>query len=323
MCGQWGEHGMTKAQSRANTAQEMSLEELKKVIDDVAFFKPNITLFGGEPLLHRHAVDLIDYIKNKDLHCLMITNGSLLNTHGGKLIESGIDELNVSIDGAGQLHDKIRGMAGLYDKISAGLKEIASLKKEKKIKKPLINLQCTINRYNYTFLDQMLDVAKEVQADSITFHHLIFVSRDMIEQQKAFDIRLQCSSTNWEGFVFEPGIQPDVLHRKIKGIKNERNGFPIDFYPNFSLQELREYYENPDYLSQNSAARCVSPWMTSYIFPDGALRPCLNLDYSFGNVKAEPFPQLWNSDSAIRFRSILKEQRLFPACARCTELYRY
>lgn len=323
MCGQWGESGVTKNESIQNIARDMSFEELTRVIDDIVAFRPNITLFGGEPLLYRHAPDLIRYIKNKDLHCLMITNGSMLHKVADKILDTGLDELNVSIDGGRGLHDDIRGMQGLFDKVSTGLKKIAKLKKEKKIKKPLVNLQCTINRDNYTSLEQMIDVAKEVRADSMTFHNLIFVSREMIEYQQAFNARLTCSSANWEGFVCEPAIDPDVLYAKMKAIMNAMNGFPIDFYPHFSLTELREYYKSPSYRPRESSARCVSPWMTAYIFPDGELRPCLNFDYSFGNIRTHPFLQVWNSERAITFRNTLREHRAFPACMRCTELYRY
>ncbi|MFH0827719.1 MAG: hypothetical protein V1919_00965, partial [Candidatus Omnitrophota bacterium] len=51
MCGQWGEGGVTKKQSGEILKQELSLADLKKLIDGIALFKPSITLFGGEPLL--------------------------------------------------------------------------------------------------------------------------------------------------------------------------------------------------------------------------------------------------------------------------------
>lgn len=323
MCGQWGESGVTKDKSSQNIVKDMSIDELKKIIDDISVFKPNITLFGGEPLLHSHAIDVIRYIKNKGMHCLMITNGAMLKNLADELVDSGLDELNVSIDGGRELHDEIRGMPGLFDKTISGLKQIVRTRTEKTIKKPLINLQCTINRYNYNYLEQMIDVAEEIGADSLTFHNLIFISKDMIEKQHAFDQMLSCSSNNWKGFIFEPFIDPDVLYAKIKKITNSPHGFPIDFYPNLSLAELKEYYRNPSYLPKKSSARCISPWIAAYIFPDGELRPCLNFDYSFGNLKENNFSQLWNDKRAVKFRGSLKENRIFPACVRCTELYRY
>ena len=117
---------------------------VETVTNDVSFFKPNITLFGGEPLLHPACMELIRYIKKAKMHCLMITNGSLLEEFAEDIVEAGMDELNLSLDGDRELHNEIRGMPGLFEKIVNGLKKVNRVKKEKEHKKPFINLQCTI-----------------------------------------------------------------------------------------------------------------------------------------------------------------------------------
>ena len=173
------------------------------------------------------------------------------------------------------------------------------------------------------YLEKLLDVANDVQADSLTFHNLIFVSRELLEQQKVYDNRLGCTSGAWEGFLFEPGIEPQALYEKMKNILSGKYRFRVDFYPNFSYPALEEYYKDPHYKLSEYSSRCVSPWMVAYIFPDGEVRPCLNSDYSFGNIKKDKFSKVWNSGQALRFRRLLKENQIFPLCVRCTELYRY
>lgn len=323
MCGQWGESGITKKRSAQHIKEQLSFTELKDIIDDVSRFKPNITLFGGEPLLHPHCIEVMKYIKEKKMHCLMITNGSLLDDVADRIVNAGLDELNVSLDGDGELHDEIRGMPGLFERIMKGLKRVDHIRKEKGKRRPFINLQCTITQYNYRHLEQLIDVANEAQADSLTFHNLIFLGKDIIKRQKEFDRLLDCSSLDWEGFIFEPGIEPEVLYEKIKEIMGGRYRFAVDFYPSFSLKGLKEYYRNPSYFPSEYAARCLSPWMVAYIFPDGQVRPCLNFDYSYGDVRKSKFSKLWNNDRAITFRRTLLENRIFPVCVRCTELYRY
>ncbi len=320
MCGQWGERGVTKRQDGRHIKQDMSIEQLKKIIDDIAAFRPNITLFGGEPLLHKNCIEIIRYINRKGMHCLMITNGSLIEGLAGELVDSGLDELNVSLDGKMSLHDEIRGMQGLYEKIINGLRQVNYFKVKKNRKTPFINLQCTITRYNYHHTGQMTDVAEEAGADSLTFHNLVFIGKELIRKQREFDRLLNCSSESWEGFVFEPCIEPDVLYANIQKMKKSRYGFPVDFYPDFSFEELKKYYQSH---SGECSGRCMSPWMAAYIFPDGDLRPCLNFDYSMGNVMRNDFSGLWNNEKAVRFRRILKKKGIFPVCIRCTELYRY
>jgi len=325
MCGQWGESGITKKGAPGDIKKELALDELKKVIDDVGRFRPNITLFGGEPLLYPHCPDLINYIKKKNMHCLMITNGSMLEKAAREIVEAGLDELNVSLDGGRELHDEIRGMPGLFDKIMNGLREINHFKEEGGKRKPFINLQCTITKYNYRCLEQMLSVAEEAKAESLTFHNLIFLGKELIQKQKEYDRLLNASSHDWEGFIFEPDIDPEILYPKIKSIMADstRHGFNIDFYPNFSYEELKEYYKNPSYRPSGYSAKCLSPWMTAYIFPDGEVRPCLNFDYSYGNIKKDRFIEVWNGAPAIKYRRILKEKNIFPVCVRCTEFFRY
>lgn len=323
MCGQWGESGVTKKMSSQTICEELTLNELKSLIDDIRSFRPNITLFGGEPLLYPDCMDLLRYIKKSNMHSLMISNGSLLIDFAHALVDSGLDELNVSLDGDKNLHDEMRGMPGLFEKITNGLRELGHVKKEKGCKKPLINLQCTITKYNYKHLKQMLAVAGEVGVDSLTYHNLIFLEKDLIKKQKEFDKILGCSSREWEGFISEPEIDPEVLYNEIKDIKNKRYRFAVDFYPNFSLESLKEYYKKPLCQSSEYRDRCLSPWMTAYIFPDGEIRPCLNFSYSYGNIRKNKFVELWNNDLAIRYRNVLKKNKIFPVCVRCTELYRY
>ncbi|MFH1062880.1 MAG: radical SAM protein [Candidatus Omnitrophota bacterium] len=323
MCGQWGESGVTKNKSAGEVKEELDFNMLQDLIDQISYFKPSITLFGGEPLLYPKCIELIRYIKTKKMHVLMITNAAMIKDKAIEIVQAGLDELNVSLDGPKDLHDQIRGMPGLFEKITDGLKEIQSYKKAKGLKFPLINLQCTITKYNYLQLEKMIDVAAEIGADSLTYHNLIFLNQDLIEKQKVYDQQLQCSSDNWQGFVFAPEIDPDRLYAKMQLILNQKHAFSVDFYPNLSKQGLKEYYNNPSYLPKEYPKRCLSPWVCAYVFPDGGIRPCLNSTYAFGNIREDQFKNIWNSEKAVQYRQMLKANQLFATCIRCTELYRY
>ncbi len=323
MCGQWGDEGVTRQNPGDYINGELSYEELSRVVDEVSVFNPGITLFGGEPLLHPDCVRLIGHIKKKGMNCLMITNGYLLAESAQTLVESGLDELNVSLDGGRELHDTIRGMPGLFDKIMRGFHEVSRCKKAMGRSKPLINLQCTITKYNYRRLEDMIAVAGEAHADSLTFHNLIFTDTATLEKQREYDKSLGCSSAAWEGFVCDPGIDPRELYKILRGILKKKYPFNVDVYPNFSHSAFMEYYRNDRYKPADYSCRCLSPWITAYLFPDGTVRPCLNSTYSYGTIRREKFRQIWNSEEAVKYRAFLKAHRIFPACVRCTELYRY
>lgn len=323
MCGQWGESGVTKHKSPGDVQAELDFDVLQNFIDQISYFQPSITLFGGEPLLYPKCLELIKYIKTKKMHVLMITNAAMIKERAIEIVQSGLDELNVSLDGPNDLHDLIRGMPGLFKNITEGLKEIKAYKKTKGLNFPLINLQCTITKYNYLELEKMLEVAQEIGADSLTYHNLIFLNQELIEKQKIYDQQLNCSSDNWQGFVFDSEIDPDKLYVKMQSILNKKYAFSVDFYPNLSQKGLKSYYNNPNYLPDEYPKRCLSPWVCAYVFPDGEIRPCLNSSYSFGNIKEHKFKNIWNSEKAVQYRQSLKQNKIFAACIRCTELYRY
>lgn len=324
MCGQWGSQGVNLKENSCNLTQELSFQQLSSFIKEVAVFKPNITLFGGEPLLYKGGcVKLIKFIKEHDLHCLMITNGSLVQENARDLVLAQLDELNISLDGPAVVHDKIRNQVGLFEKIAAGIESVNYFKQMYHLKKPLVNLQCTINAENYKFIDEMIPIAKQLKVNAITFHNLIFVNPQMLNNQSEWDVKLNANSKAWEGFLFDHGIELQVLEQKIKKIFSLAKGLNVDLYPNFSASALKDYYTQPEKVSGGFHSGCLSAWMATYLFCDGQIRPCLNSSYFFGNIKDAAFSEIWNSASAVKFRRLLKKNEIFPVCPKCTELYRY
>ena len=323
MCGQWGAQGVTRKSVSAGARAELAQKDIISIIDGLSSFKPNITLFGGEPFLHPNCIDAVKHIKDRCMHCLIITNGSLIESMAEDIVKSGLDELNVSLDGGPELHDMIRGTAGLFDRVMRGLNAVNKVKAGSGLKKPYINLQCTITRYNYERLEELIDAGVAARAASLTFHNLIFTDRKTLDMQKGLDRGLGCSSGGWEGFVFEPGIDAGILYDRARKILSRMYDFSVDFYPNLAAAGLREYYGDLSRIPSGYRARCLSPWMAAYIFPDGRVGPCLNSDYSYGNIRRAAFEELWNNDKAVKFRKALKNSGIFPACGRCTELYRY
>jgi cytosylglucuronate decarboxylase len=79
-----------------------------------------VRLTGGEPLVHREVVALVDAIRTAALRSSIITNGWFLERNLEALVAAGLDQVIVSIDGLRDTHDEIRRMAGLYDRATAG-----------------------------------------------------------------------------------------------------------------------------------------------------------------------------------------------------------
>ena len=117
-CGQWGEHGFF---STAN-GNPLTLDEwlyLAKQLEKLPQ-KPDITLWGGEPLCSPFFDELAKALYNMGFRLNIITNGTMIDAHA-EAINKYIDKIYVSIDGLKELHDSIRGK-GVFEKVTENLK---------------------------------------------------------------------------------------------------------------------------------------------------------------------------------------------------------
>jgi MoaA/NifB/PqqE/SkfB family radical SAM enzyme len=73
-------HCYMSAFAGADTSRELSTEECRKVIDDIAVANPNVFLIltGGEPLLRKDIFDLAACSADKGFTVVLGTNGVLL-----------------------------------------------------------------------------------------------------------------------------------------------------------------------------------------------------------------------------------------------------
>jgi MoaA/NifB/PqqE/SkfB family radical SAM enzyme len=74
--------------SRADASQELTTEECRRVIDEIAQVNPNVFLIltGGEPLLRKDLFDIAGYAAEKDFTVVLGTNGLLLRETQARLM---------------------------------------------------------------------------------------------------------------------------------------------------------------------------------------------------------------------------------------------
>ncbi len=325
MCGQWGENGWARSLSPEVSGAELPFDGLMRLLDDVAVWKPAITLFGGEPLLYSRWPDLVAAIKERGMRVNFITNGTLLGPNAGRVVSLGVDELIFSLDGPEEIHDDMRAGKGIFRKAVSAFREVRDIRERSGAKVPRINISTTIFETNYRRLDEVLTVAESIGADTISFHHLIFVSEGMCaENSAAFREHFGLDCVDWTGFARDtlPDIDAGELIRVLRALMDRKSPVAVTVYPNFTDAEIRSYYGAFDFQPVSYADRCISPWTTAYIFPGGDVRPCLDTCFTAGNILREPFTSVWNGPGMREYRRVLRSRGSFPACKRCTELYR-
>ena len=123
-------HCYISAGAGSDGREELSLEEAKAFIDDLADMKIPLLMFtGGEPLVRADLWELAEYAAARGLKTAMSTNGTLITKEiASKIKAVGIEYVGVSLDGAkAETHDAIRNQPGSFKKAVEALKNCVEL----------------------------------------------------------------------------------------------------------------------------------------------------------------------------------------------------
>ena len=126
--------------------------------------------FQGEPYMSKHFFDLIAYARSKKIFVASSTNGHFLDEVSvHQTIQSGLNRLIISLDGADQQSYGDYRQGGDFEKVVAGIRLLVSEKKRLKKRTPEIVLQCLLLRSNEHQLDKIRMLAKELGVDKVDF----------------------------------------------------------------------------------------------------------------------------------------------------------
>lgn len=151
-----------------------------KVIDELGPSLQRIDFFNyGESFIHPKAIEMISYAKSRHPHLYLFTstNGLLLNTDDKlrRLVDSGIDEITFSVDGATQESYVRYRRGGDFNKVLGIMKRLAESKHSSQSETPYINWRYILFRWNDS--DAEMSLARKL-ADEIGIDRLCWEITD-------------------------------------------------------------------------------------------------------------------------------------------------
>lgn len=306
----------------ATKKYEMPLDVCKRIVDEVAWFKPVIRVPWMEPLLYKDLFRAIEYIKGKDLDFSMLTNGLLLKKYAPQLCDLKVDALRVSLDGPEEIHDKSCGIRGAYRHIVDGLKYIAD-QNDKGNCSMQIGLYFTLTDLNYNHLADLvesLDKEGLVGRMSISFFMFNYISERQVKAHNAEHAELsgaRISEASTQYVDIKKIYQNiDSILTQVNNIKEKYPNSKIYFRPDFTPENLQHCLQDEDISLPGS--RCDVLNHTLYINPDGDVKGLPNCILpSIGNIFENPIMDIWNGEAARNMRNTLKKNHLFHGCTRC------
>jgi MoaA/NifB/PqqE/SkfB family radical SAM enzyme len=145
-------------------------DKAKRLIDKVA---PHTLLARfhnwGEPLLNKDVFELIRYASEAGIHTSISSNLSIeVENLAEKIIDSGLDNLHVSIDGLSQKTLEIYRRNADYELVLKNIRDIVRLKRERNSKTPRIELAFLVFRQNEHELELLDEMKQTLGVDAFT-----------------------------------------------------------------------------------------------------------------------------------------------------------
>ena len=164
---------------------KISIERYQSIIDQVKDYAFKVYLYNwGEPFLHPEIFEIISYTASRRIEVHLSSNMNRFSAEmAEKVIDSGLDSLLVSMDGATQeVYERYRRRGNLAQVVE-NLKTLVAAKKRRGSAKPYIYLRVIINKHNENQIDAMRQMADEIGVDAFTIGSL-YIDTTNPEQAK-------------------------------------------------------------------------------------------------------------------------------------------
>lgn len=325
VCGQYGKHGYMNNKENKELLKNLPLDTYKKLVDEVAFYKPLFYLTGGEPFLYPEIMELMKYIKEKGCIATIVTNGVLLEKYAEQIVKDKWDQILVSFDGPKEIHDACRNVKGAYDTAINGLLKLKQARIKYNSKKPFIMTSTTISKVNAPVLEQTFEIGKQIMPDMMVVYLSWFTSEEIGNKQtELFEKELGITPFTWKSYVTRFNKEDaEIFEKKILEIKKKKWPFDYIIIPDIKNKDISKYYLETD--NTFGYNKCAAPFFMVDIMPNGDVVTCRDfIDVKVGNITEEPLLKIWNNEKYKKFRKLLiKNKGLLPQCSRCCGLMGY
>ncbi len=286
-----------------------------------------VYLWGGEPLLHPQFQQIVAFFLDKKATIAVNTNGFLLEKYIEYFCSVPLNTLVVSLDGLGEIHDKIRGNNGLFDRVEKALKNYISLTRRGNFRRSVV-INFTIFPENYLNMQEFCDVIKGWDVDSINFNFPILVNEGLGMEFKEFVFKYFGKNfTSWEGYI--GNYKNEFDYAKFANICNNlinKHGYFLRWSNENILlndENLRLYYENTDVLlpsmrkypclAKNAPCRMLLRGLA--VDATGNIVTCPDFpDTVIGNIEKDKFEDFYD---AQRYNLYGLNEEYRAPCYRC------
>ena len=296
---------------------ELGTDECFRVIDEIAAFAPECVtiLTGGEPLLRRDILEIVQRAAERGLWVVVGTNGVRITENlARRLAEAGARGLSLSLDALDpDRHDHFRKVRGAWRNTVEGAEILG------RTGLPFI-VQTTAGSHNLGELEAIADFAHDRLAAKVwNLYFLVptgrgqFVSDITPAQYDEVLASLYRIQRKYDGkMLVNAKCAPHYIKTVLENEDAQADPIPIDgesgnSTPWSGLSKIRTY--------SGGAGGCPAGTHYMGIRPNGDVTPCPYLPVFAGTLRSASLADLWTSSDL--FTDIRRRTSLGGRCGAC------
>ena len=290
-------------------SNELTTDEGKKLISDLASFGSPVLLFsGGEPMIREDLPELAEFAVDQGMRVVLSTNGTLLTRELAYTFKKiGVSYVGVSVDGMEKTHDVFRGVKGAFDMTLRGIR----ICRDEGIK---VGMRVTMNRKNVADIPALFELIDKENIPRACFYHLVYsgrgsmlVNEDLSQDEKRRVLDLIMDRTT---ALFNQGKPKEIL--------------TVDNHADGPYVYMRLLEKDPERAREAISLLAVNEGNSS-----GTGIGCVSWDgevhadqfwrgVSFGNVRERPFSTIWmDTSNELMFKLKDRKKYVKGRCADC------
>ncbi|HOV75547.1 MAG TPA: radical SAM protein [Candidatus Hydrogenedentes bacterium] len=293
--------------------RELAQDEWRAVIDQIPAFRL-ISFTGGEVFIRTDFPELLEYAGRRHFTHVMTNLTTVSEDHAAllarlaarRLGRLGLMVVGTSIDGPAEVHDRIRGLPGAFNRTVETMRRLLDARKALRKTCPRLHMTAVIQRDNARTLAELPRIAKQAGADELL----------LLCETRSYDLRtdtVEDPAAITRADIPWPRIDRDTLRISLLACMDSARAAGIRLrLPRMPMDDLLDYYDGVELPLDRYT--CRSPWYMQGMDCAGYVGSC---GYGLvGNVRDTPLAELWNGARQRRFR---QERRgsLLALCPGC------
>lgn len=272
---------------------ELTLDEWDKVLASLGSAPYWFTISGGEPLMFPGIVELARLAYK---HCkpgiINIPTNGILNSGPERvraILESCPESqliINLSLDGVGEKHDFIRGVAGNFEKFEERLEQYMALREE--FPNFVVGIHSVISVFNVQDIDELIAYADRSRADQ-------FITEIAEPRVELDTVGLPITPDPEEYAAAIDRLIAYVESKRFSGVSKITEAFRVEYY-----RLVKRILDE-----QDQVIDCYAGWASAQIYADGTVWPCCVRADNLGNLRDHDydFSDIWFGEKIKEVRS--------------------